>query len=127
MLGALSTIFGSKDAIKGVFEFVDDAWETDAEAREGKTRNKIDMLKAYAPFKVAQRYIAFMFVGTYLVSFVLCLGITLWQTPTINAIVQLLGVFKIPYIVLMIAGFYFAGGFLESAGVAKAAIAKPDK
>ena len=63
-MNILKTIFGGGDIIKAGFDLIDNIHTSDAEAIEAKTKAKTDLLTAYAPFKVAQRYIALIFTIT---------------------------------------------------------------
>ena len=118
MLGILSTILGSGDVISKGMELIDDAFESDEEKRESKTKAKIDLMKAYAPFKIAQRYLALMFGFTYLGSFFLVLGMTL-AGHTTDQVFIVLEEFRVPWIMITIVMFYFGGGMVESIGNAK--------
>jgi|TARA_R100001530_G_scaffold120016_1_gene87256 hypothetical protein len=113
-MGILGKLLGSDAIIKGGMDLIDDMWETDAEKRESKTKAKIDLMTAYAPFKVAQRYLALLFGGTYLVSFFTVLVMTLGSIGDTEAVFTVLEQFKISWIMLTIVGFYFGGGLAES-------------
>ena len=72
-MGILKTIFGSGDVISKGLELIDDMHTSDVEMVEARTKAKTDLLAAYAPFKIAQRYLALMFGGSYVISFWLCI------------------------------------------------------
>ena len=55
-MGILKTIFGSGDVISKGLELIDDMHTSDVEMVEARTKAKTDLLAAYAPFKIAQRY-----------------------------------------------------------------------
>jgi len=110
----LSGIFGGGDVIKEGFALIDSIHTSKEEEIAVKAVAKVDTLKAYAPFKVAQRYLALMFASVFLLSFALVLGLTLAGLPT-NDVHKVLGAFYIGEIMLAIVGFYFGGGFMESA------------
>jgi len=118
-MGILATILGSGDVVSKGLGLIDDMWETDAEKRESKTKAKIDLMKAYAPFKIAQRYLALMFGGTYLACFVVVLISTLAGVGDPKAVVDIMTEFKIGWIMVSIIVFYFGGGLVESGGRAK--------
>ena len=72
-MGILSNIFGTGEVIKKGLELIDEAWTSDEEKAdnevkiiEAKTNAKATLLNAYAPFKLAQRYLAMMFTFVYL-------------------------------------------------------------
>lgn len=113
MLGILSSILGNGEVIKKGMELIDDVHTSDEEMERAKAQAKIDTMKAYAPFKVAQRYLAIMFCGTFLLSFVVVISMTLFADPNIGAIKQVIDDFYIGEIALTIIGFYFGGGMLE--------------
>jgi hypothetical protein len=118
-LGLLGTIFGSPAVIEKGLDLIDDAWETDAEKTQGKADAKINLLKAYAPFKLAQRYLALMFAVTFLFSFFLVLGMTLAGNGETENVFKVLEQFKIGWIMTTIVLFYFGGGLVESIGRSK--------
>jgi hypothetical protein len=118
MFALLSTILGSGDVISKGMDLIDDAFESDEEKRESKTKAKIDLMKAYAPFKIAQRYLALMFGATYLFSFFLVLTLTLLG-HSVDQVFDVLEEFKVGWIMMTIIMFYFGGGMVESIGNAK--------
>ena len=118
MLGILGTILGNSSVIEKGMELIDDAFESDEEKRESKTKAKIDLMKAYAPFKIAQRYLALMFGATYLFSFSLVLGMTLFGHD-VQQVFNVLEEFKVGWIMMVIITFYFGGGLVESVSKTK--------
>jgi hypothetical protein len=112
-MGILSTIFGSGDVIAKGMDLIDDMHTSDTEMVEAKTTAKTDLLQAYAPFKIAQRYIALMFGGTYILTYLIVIVMTfLGQDVTdVKGIVK---EFQIDWIMLTIVGFYFGGGLADS-------------
>ena len=115
-MGILSTILGSGDVIGKGLDLIDSMHTSETEAIEAKTKAKTELLTSYAPFKVAQRYIAlifgFTFVGSYLMVLVL-----FFMERDITAVQELITAFKIvlkiDWIMLTIVGFYFGGGAFE--------------
>ena len=118
-MGILSTILGSKDIIKGGIDLIDSFHTSTEEEIQAKVKGKVDLLNAYAPFKVAQRYLALLFSFTFLGSFLLVLGMTLYGVGDIVSIKAILSEFYIGEIMFTIIGFYFGGGFLEGTLKAK--------
>ena len=112
-MGILATLFGGKDIIKAGVDLIDSLHTSEEEAIAAKTKAKTDLLSAYAPFKIAQRYIALLFTFTFLASFVLVLSLTLFGKGDIEAVKQVLGDFYIGEIMLSIVLFYFGGGAFE--------------
>jgi len=112
-MGILSTIFGSGDVINKGLELIDDLHTTDLERMEAKTDAKLALMQAYAPFKIAQRYIAVMFGGTYISTYLLVIGMT-FMGHDVTAVKDILKEFQIDWIMLTIVGFYFGGGLADS-------------
>lgn len=114
MFGILAKIFGSGEVVKAGLDLIDDIHTSTEEEVKAKSQAKIDLLRAYEPFKLAQRYIAFAFTGVYLLCFALVLGFNLSDRVTdADTIKQTLEDFQIGYAMLIILTFYFGGGFAE--------------
>ncbi|MEO1943829.1 MAG: hypothetical protein ABGY11_05980 [Candidatus Thioglobus sp.] len=117
-MSILATILGSSDIIKSGLNLIDDMHTSKEEEIEAKSRAKIALLTSYAPFKVAQRYLALLFGFTFIGSFLLVLVLTLNGVGDIAAVKVLLDEFYIGEIMLTIVAFYFGGGAFE--GIVKA-------
>ena len=115
MLGILKTIFGSGDVISKGLDLIDSIHTSTEEEIVAKTKAKTDLLGAYAPFKIAQRYLAVMFAITFLSCFALVLGMSLYGKGDVETVKQILGDFYIGEIMLTIVLFYFGGGAFEGA------------
>jgi hypothetical protein len=109
----IGKILGSGDIIKSGIDLIDDMHTSKEEEIEAKTKAKIDLINAYAPFKVAQRYLALMFTFTFLSCFVMVLVMTLSGQANIDQARQVITEFYIGEIMLVIVGFYFSGGMIE--------------
>ena len=118
-MGILSKILGSGDVLSKGFDLIDSMHTSKEEEISAKSKAKIDLMGAYAPFKIAQRYIALIFTVTFVLSFVLVLGLTLGGVGDVEAIKSVLGEFYIGEIMMTIVLFYFGGGALEGALNAK--------
>ena len=112
-MGILSTLLGSGDVIKKGLDLIDDIHTSDEEAILAKNKAKTDLLSAYAPFKIAQRYLALMFTFTFLLSFLLVLGMTLSGKGDTQDVKTVLSEFYIGEIMISIVLFYFGGGAFE--------------
>ena len=112
-MGILSTIFGSGDVIAKGIDLIDDLHTSDVEMIEAKTKAKMDLMQAYAPFKIAQRYIAVMFGGTYISTYLLVISMT-FMGQDVAQIKDILKEFQIDWIMLTIVAFYFGGGLADS-------------
>lgn len=114
MIGVIGKILGSDKIISKGMDLIDSMHTSETEAIEAKTAAKVELMKSYAPFKLAQRYLALMFAGTFLVSFFLVLGMTMLGYGNTFMIQTVLDDFYIGEIMLLIIGFYFGGGLAES-------------
>lgn len=113
MIAILGKILGSGDVIKKGMDLIDDMHTSDEEAIAAANKAKVDLLNSYAPFKVAQRYLALMFGGTYLSVFVIVMGMTLIGEGDIDSVKAVMGDFYIGEIMFAIVAFYFGGGAFE--------------
>lgn len=113
MIGILGKILGSSDIVKQGMDLIDSVHTSDEEMVKAKAQAKIDTMNAYAPFKVAQRYLALMFAFTFLVSFFLVLVMSLMGRTDIDVVRDVVSEFWIGEIMITIVGFYFGGGMLE--------------
>jgi hypothetical protein len=119
MFSVISKMLGSGDVISKGMDLIDSMHTSTEEEIQAKAKAKTDLLSAYAPFKLAQRYLALMFTAVFLGMFVLVMGMTLAGQGDVDAVKQILGDFWIGEIVLVIVSFYFGGGLAESVGSAR--------
>ena len=110
----LGKILGSGDVVEKGMALIDSMHTSTEEEIAAKSRAKTDLLAAYQPFKLAQRYIALMFTFTFISCFALTMGMTLAGKGDIEGVKAILGDFWIGEIMLLIVGFYFGGGLAES-------------
>ena len=113
MLKLLGKIFGSGDVITKGMELIDSMHTSTEEEIQAKTKAKTDLLSAYAPFKLAQRYLALMFSFTFLICFALVLYMVLTGKGSPDDVRAVLSEFYIGEIMLTIIFFYFGGGAFE--------------
>jgi len=99
--------------IKEGFKLIDSMHTSDTEEIAAKSKAKTDLLEAYAPFKVAQRYLALMFASTFLFSFFMVLGMTLFADADLEAVRAVISEFWLAQIMTIIITFYFGSGFVE--------------
>ena len=114
ILSALGKILGSETVIKNGMDLIDDMHTSDEEQIQAATAQKVAIMQSYAPFKVAQRYLALMFGLTYVSCFIIVLAMTLTGKGDPSAVSQVMEQFQINYAMLLILGFYFGGGAIES-------------
>tara|TARA_R110002124_G_C8860249_1_gene506960 strand:+ start:809 stop:1177 length:369 start_codon:yes stop_codon:yes gene_type:complete len=111
-VGILNTILGSGDVITKGLGLIDSLHTSDTELIEAKTKAKTDLLASYAPFRIAQRYLALIFGFTFVASYLMVL-VLFFLGKDIAPVQELIGAFKIDWIMLTIVGFYFGGGAFE--------------
>lgn len=111
-MGILATILGSGDVVSKGLDLIDSMHTSETEAIEAKTKAKTDLLTSYAPFKVAQRYLALIFGFTFVLSYLMVLSL-FFMGEEIGPVQNLITAFKIDWIMLTIVGFYFGGGAFE--------------
>ena len=90
ILGALGKILGSETVIKKGMDLIDDMHTSETESIEAKTQAKVALMNSYAPFKVAQRYLALMFGLTYVSCFIIVLAMTLTGKGDPSAVSQVM-------------------------------------
>ena len=115
ILGVLGKILGSDTVLKKGMDLIDDMHTSETESIEAKTQAKVALMNSYAPFKVAQRYLALMFGLTYVGCFILVMVMTLTSKGDPSAVSEVMDQFSINYAMMIILGFYFGGGALEGA------------
>jgi hypothetical protein len=113
MLSVISKMLGSGDVISKGLDLIDSMHTSTEEEIQAKAKAKTDLLSAYAPFKLAQRYLALMFGFTFLLTYVLVLGMTIAGKGDPDAVTKVMDQFSINYAMLIILSFYFAGGAVE--------------
>lgn len=113
MIGILAKILGSGDVVKQGIELIDSMHTSTDEEIAAKSKARTDLLQAYAPFKIAQRMLAFMFGFTYVICFAIVLGMTLSGKGNPDDVTKVMDQFSINYAMLLILGFYFGGGAVE--------------
>jgi len=77
MIGVIGKILGSDKVIEKGLDLIDSMHTSTEEEIAQKTQSKIGLLAAYAPFKIAQRWLALMFGLTFLGSYILVLAMTI--------------------------------------------------
>jgi hypothetical protein len=114
MIQLLGKLFGSDAVVSKGLDIIDSLHTSTEEEIAAKSKAKTELLAAYAPFKLAQRYLALMFTFVFLSMFVLVIGMSLAGHGDIDAIKQIIGDFWIGEIMIVIVSFYFGGGLADS-------------
>ena len=113
MFSVIGKMLGSGDVISKGLDLIDSMHTSTEEEIKAKADAKTQLLQSYAPFKLAQRYLALMFGLTFLLSYVLVLGMTISGYGDPDAVTKVMDQFSINYAMLIILGFYFGGGAIE--------------
>lgn len=115
-MGIISSLFGTGDVITKGMDLIDSLHTSTEEEIAAKSKARTDLLSAYAPFKLAQRVIAFGF--TFMFLFIMANGVL----GALYGVIDLEAVDKakayanemwLGEIMLTIVGFYFGGGAFE--------------
>lgn len=114
MLGVLGKILGSDSVIKQGMKLIDDMHTSTEEEIAAKTKQRVEIMQAYAPFKIAQRFLALMFGFTFLASYIIVLTMTIAGTGDPDAVTKVMEQFSINWSMMIILGFYFGAGAVES-------------
>ena len=132
-----STLFSSSktvgDITSAIISTGDKLFYTDEEKADAKKLQREffpTLLKAYEPFKIAQRILAMWFAFLFGVSFLIGLSMEVFNifikyqslkegvlNPVLlytSPLIALVGAFSLGTIMIAIIGFYFMGGTLES-------------
>ena len=114
MTGIFGKIFGSGEVIKSGIDLIDSFHTSTEEEIVAKTKAKVDIMNAYAPFKLAQRVIAFSFTLTYLSCFAMVLAFTLMdRVADADKVQRVLEDFQIGWAMIVILTFCFGAGAAE--------------
>lgn len=104
-----SKLFGSDSVIQAGIDGIDAIVYTDEE----KAKDKISILKAYEPFKIAQRILAATFCLPYAIAWFTTFVCSFFIDVT-KQLEMLLNPVGLSSIVLAIVVFYFGGGAMNS-------------
>lgn len=111
-MGILSQILGSGDVVSKGLDLIDSFHVSETESIEAQNKAKTDLLSAYHPFRIAQRYLALIFAFTFVASYLMVLTL-FFMDKDIEVVTSIISTFKIDWICLTIVGFYFGGGAFE--------------
>ena len=138
-MSIFSVLFNSGDTLDKATDAVintgDKLFYTDEERAEDRIKQREffpTLLKAYHPFKIAQRVLAFWFSGLFGIAFIIGLVVSIFNMIStykqtlagipkeeiiiisLNPLFTLVNSFSLGLIMLTIIGFYFAGGAINS-------------
>ena len=109
-----SKLLGSDDVIKGGMAAIDKAIYTKEEIADNANTGvklKAMLLKSYEPFKLAQRILMLIVVPPYMLAWLITWALS-FTLDTTHQEALLSG--DIGKLVIIIGGFYFGGGTIES-------------
>lgn len=109
MIGIIKTLLGTSGVVESGLKLIDDMVTTTEEEVAAKTKAKVDLLSAYHPYKRAQRYLAIMFTGVFLLAFIVTVGLG-FAGVDLTPLKIAMDEFYIGEIVLTIVAFYFSAG-----------------
>ena len=117
MFAVLAKILGSGDVIKQGLDLIDEMHTSTEEEVKAKTEQRVQLMQSYAPFKLAQRYIALMFTAMFL--FIMANGVVgalygVIDMQNVEAAKDFASSMWLGEIMLGIVGFYFGGGLASS-------------
>ena len=117
MFAVLAKILGSKGVVEQGLSLIDEMHTSTEEEVKAKSKAKTDLLAAYQPFKLAQRYIALMFTAMFL--FIMANGVVgalygVIDMANVEAAKDFAASMWLGEIMLGIVGFYFGGGLASS-------------
>lgn len=110
----LRGLFSKGGIVSKGLDLIDETFSSDEE----RSANKIELLKAYHPFKRMQRRLATFYVVNFFACFWAILWLK-WQGIDTDFLSETIGEFWIGEAMLAIVAFYFGGGFAESVGRAR--------
>lgn len=113
-MNILGKLLGSQKVIESAANGIDKLFFT----KEEKSENWINTLNAYEPFKIAQRLLALMVVGVFLLTFIVACALmvfSFWYEDTggIGKLIIKYNQDTLGFSVALIIGFYFGGGAIE--------------
>lgn len=119
MIPVIAKILGSGDIVEKGMALIDSMHTSTEEEVAAKSKARTDLLAAYAPFKLAQRYLALMFTTMFI--FIMANGVVgalygIIEMENVEAAKKFASEMWLGEIMLAIVGFYFGGGLAESIG-----------
>ena len=115
-MGFWSDLFGTKEVVKNGMEMADEAFFTDQEDAElslEHVKTKVDIIKAYHPFRKAQRFMMMIVMPPYCLAWFVTF-LCSFKFDVDKQIGMLTSTTGLPAIALAISIFYFGGGVVNS-------------
>ena len=81
---------------------------------EEKAKMKLELLKHYEPFKLAQRLLSIIFAINFIAAFWVGVALFMWSSDdTLKGFIDLVRAYDLGWIMLAIVSFYFTGGVIN--------------
>ena len=80
---------------------------------EEKAKMKIELLKHYVPFKLAQRLLSLIFTINFIIAFWVGVALFIWYPNLASGFLGLVKAYDLGLIMLAIVSFYFTGGVIN--------------
>ena len=80
---------------------------------EEKAKMKIELLKHYEPFKLAQRLLSLIFAINFIVAFWVGVALFIWFPELASGFLGLVKAYDLGWIMLAIVSFYYTGGVIN--------------
>ena len=109
MLETVGKIFNPNKLVDAVIDTGDAIFFTDEE----KAKMKVELLKHYEPFKLAQRLLALIFTINFILAFWVGVALFIWYPNLASGFLGLVKAYELGWIMLAIVSFYFTGGVLN--------------
>jgi hypothetical protein len=106
-MSIIGKLFGSSTVVTAGINAIDSVVFTEQE----KSEHKITLLKAYEPFKIAQRFLALIYGIPYALGWAIAFVASFWLD--VSAQIEMLSG-DMGLANTLILGFYFGGGAVES-------------
>ncbi len=110
MFETIGKIFNPEKLADAVIDTGDAIFFTDEE----KAKMKLELLKHYEPFKLAQRLLSLIFAINFIVAFWVGVVFFVWFPNLASGFLGLVKAYDLGWIMLAIVSFYFTGGVINT-------------
>ena len=110
MFDAIGKIFSPSSLTDAIVDTGDALVFTDEE----KAKMKLELLKHYEPFKIAQRLLSLIFAVNFILAFWVGVALFVWFPNLASGFLGLVKAYELGWIMLAIVSFYFTGGVVNT-------------
>ena len=110
MLETIGKLFNPSKITDAIIDTGDMLVFTDEE----KAKMKLDLLKHYEPFKLAQRLLSLIFAINFIIAFWVGVALFIWFPNLASGYIGLVKAYQLGWIMLAIVSFYFTGGVINT-------------